>query len=203
MRARSRLLVLGMLCAVSAFGGGGHGTGNLEMFNIGEAMGVTDPNVPKLSIFRSNVDPGHFESGSADGEPVPVISVTAGKDGKRAIDDGTGRPSRGGATNDERAVIDESARNAPLAKVEPNTRPFSASNGDGKPALAVAQYDDNGNVKTVTLKDGTKVDFTGKGLTDADIDRFLKDPNKNPLVGNNGSVRRALDASGGAVTCQG
>jgi len=175
----------------------------VELFNIGDAIGVTSG--PKFNVIRSTVDPGRFESGTSGGEPVLVISVTArGSDGKRAVDDGTGKPGGAGAGNGEKVGIDESGKDKPLAKVEPNTRPFSAAKGDGTPGLAVAQYDEAGKFITqVTLADGRKVDFTGKGMTDDDIEKFLKDPSKGNLVGNDGIVKRAQDGSGGDVTCQG
>lgn len=206
MRVPIGALLLGIIVAGPVFADSGHGSGSLEMLNIGEAMGVTNPNVPKFKVLRSTVDVGHFETGSSEGEPTAVISVAVDKDGKRATDDGTGKPKPAQKDpNDGKAQIDDKNKNTEVAKVEPNTRPFSAANSDGKPALAVAQYDESGNVKTVTLKDGAKVDFTGKGLTDADIDRWLKDPNNSNLVGNNGVVRPAMSegSGGGRVTCQG
>lgn len=193
---------LGLLCTAVVFGtAGNHGGGTIEFFNFGDAIGVTNPNVPKFTGIRSTVDPGHFETGSSEGEPVPVTSVGKDAAGNRRVDDGTGKPTLTDKNNEGKPVIDESQKDAPLAKVQPNQRAFSAANGNGQPGLAMAEFDGD-TVKTVTLKDGTKIDFTGKGVTDEQISGFLQ--GKPPtLQGNNGTVKAAQDASGKSVTCQG
>ena len=197
------MATLGLGVAVVVFGDGvNHGGGPIEFFNFGDAIGIKDPNAFKSTGIRSTVDPGHFETGASEGEPVPVTSVGKDAAGNRRVDDGTGKSTSQQANNNEgKPTIDDSQKDAPLAKVQPNQRAFSAANSNGQPGLAMAEFDGD-TVKTVTLKDGTKIDFTGKGVTDQNITDFLQ--GKPPtLVGNNGTVKAAQDASGKGVTCQG
>lgn len=203
MRRRIAVVAgLGLVgAAVVLADAGQHGSGPIQFFNFGDAIGVQDGQF-KITGIRSTVEVGHFESGSSDGEPVPVTSVAMGKDGKRLTDDGTGKPKAKDPNNESKPVIDESAKDAPLAKVKPNERDFSAMGANGTPGLARAEFDGD-TVKSVTLAGSkTPIDFTGKGVTDQDIQDFL-DGKKNKLVGNNGTVTRAMDASGKQVTCQG